>query len=201
MTVTMKNGLKDVGTELLTKVASAQPDDSTTDLQVSDQRSGGRSDSPIPPLPLVAPLPFETAATPLTLKGGRQADVLVGGARNDLLNGGLGNDKLTGGEGSDVFTFSTRLKKNVDRLTDFSGADDTIQLSKAVFGKLQKGVLSKDAFRIGAKAADADDRIVYNAKTGALSYDADGSGTAHAAVAFAQVKIGTHLTADDFFVL
>ncbi|RDI57852.1 calcium-binding protein [Microvirga subterranea] len=158
-------------------------------------------ETPEPQVPLVAPTTVEMAATPLTLKGGKKADVLVGGAGNDLLNGGLGNDRLSGGEGSDVFVFSTKLKMNVDRLTDFSGADDTIQLSKAVFGKLQKGVLSKDAFRIGAKALDADDRIVFNAKTGALSYDADGSGTAHAAVVFAKVKAGTHLTADDFFVL
>lgn len=120
---------------------------------------------------------------PPTLKGGERADMLVGG------------------EGSDVFVFNTRPKANVDRLTDFSGAEDTIQLSKAVFGKLQKGVLSKGAFRVGTKAADTDDRIVFNAKTGALSYDADGSGTAYAAATFVKVKTGTHLRADDFLVL
>jgi serralysin len=153
-----------------------------------------------PALPFVAPTPVKTAV-PLALKGGRKADLLLGGAGDDQLNGGLGHDRLTGGEGSDVFVFSTKLKANVDRITDFSGADDTIRLSKAVFGKLQKGVLSKEAFRLGAKAVEADDRIVFNAKTGAVLYDADGSGTAHAAVTFAKVKAGTLLTADDFLVL
>jgi serralysin len=70
-----------------------------------------------------------------------------------------------------------------------------------VFATLPKGFLDKDAFRIGAKAVDADDRIVFNAKTGAVSYDADGSGTDFAAVKFAQVKARTSLNADDFVVL
>jgi Ca2+-binding RTX toxin-like protein len=200
-TVAIKSGRTETGTDRLTNVEYTQCDDSTIDLQVLAPGSGGSSDNSVPPLPLVAPTPLETAAAPLTLKGGKKADVLVGGAGNDLLNGGLGNDRLSGGEGSDVFVFSTRLKKNVDRLTDFSAPEDTIQLSKSVFGRLQKGVLSKDAFRIGAKAMDADDRNVFNAKTGALSYDADGSGTAYAAVIFAKVKAGLHLTADDFLVI
>lgn len=156
--------------------------------------------TPEPQVPLVAPTPLQTIAASLSLKGGKKNDVLVGGAGNDLLNGGLGNDRLAGGEGSDVFVFSTRLKKNVDRLIDFSGTDDTIQLSAKVF-KLKKGVLDQEAFRIGAKAADAEDRIVFNAKTGALFYDADGSGTAYEAVKFAQVKAKTVLTAGDFLVL
>ncbi|MFC4170570.1 hypothetical protein ACFOYU_00635 [Microvirga sp. GCM10011540] len=155
---------------------------------------------PVEIVPVVAPMPMQTAATSLTLKGGKKADRLIGGDGNDRLNGGLGNDKLAGGEGADVFEFSTRLKKNVDRLLDFSRPDDTIRLSKKVF-KLQKGVLDKDAFRIGRKALDEDDRIVFNTKTGALYYDADGSGTDHAAVQFAQMKARTALKADDFLVI
>jgi serralysin len=105
------------------------------------------------------------------------------------------------GGGAGCVRTSTKLKANVDRITDFAGPDDTIRLSKAVFSKLHKGVLNAEAFRLGAKALDADDRILFNAKTGAVLYDADGSGTAHAAVTFAQVKAGTLLTADDFFIL
>jgi Ca2+-binding RTX toxin-like protein len=199
--VTIRDVRAGTGTDRLTGIEFAQFDDRIVDLSTLTRVSGGEATNPVPQAPLVAPIPIQFAAAPLTLKGSRKADVLVGGAGNDLLNGGLGKDRLTGGEGSDVFVFSTKLKANVDRLLDFSGADDMIQLSKAVFGKLQKGVLSKDAFRVGAKAVDADDRIVFNAKTGALSYDADGSGTAYAAVTFAKVKAGTHLAADDFFVL
>jgi Ca2+-binding RTX toxin-like protein len=201
VTIRDNRGETGTGTDRLTDIEFAQFDDRIVDLTALTRGSSGEANNPVPQIPLVAPTPIEMVATPLTLKGGRKADVLVGGAGNDLLNGELGNDRLTGGEGSDVFVFSTKLKANVDRLIDFSASEDTIQLSKSVFGKLQKGVLSKDAFRIGAKAADADDRIVFNAKTGALSYDADGSGTAHAAVTFAKVKIGAHLTADDFLVI
>jgi len=62
-------------------------------------------------------------------------------------------------------------------------------------------MLSKDAFWVGSKAHDKSDRIIFNEKTGALSYDADGSGTKYAAVKFAQLKAKTLLQADDFFVV
>ncbi|WP_414471906.1 hypothetical protein [Microvirga sp. M2] len=140
-------------------------------------------------------------ASAQTLKGGKTADILVGGKGHDLLNGGLGCDKLTGLAGQDTFAFTTKLgATNVDRIVDFNHADDTIRLAQAVFGKLQKGILSKAAFWAGAKAHDKSDRIIYNEKTGDLSYDADGSGTKYGAVKFAQVKAGTLLKADDFFV-
>jgi serralysin len=142
----------------------------------------------------------QSAALALTLKGGRKADVLVGGDGNDQLNGGLGRDKLTGGDGADVFVFSTALKNNLDRITDFEAAD-TIRLSKAVFTKLHKGSLTKDTFHIGKEAQDSSDRIIFNAKTGALFYDADGSGGEHAAVKFAQLKAKAALTEADFLVL
>jgi len=137
-----------------------------------------------------------------TLKGGKKADVLKGGAGDDYLNGGLGSDKLTGGAGKDTFAFSTKLSPaNVDRICDFKHADDTIRLLKSIFGKLAKGVLSKDAFWVGEKAHDRSDRIIFDKKTGALSYDADGSGTKYAAIKFAQLKAGTLLKADDFFIV
>ncbi len=97
--------------------------------------------------------------------------------------------------------FSTRLKNNLDKIIDFRAADDMIQLSKAVFGKIEKGFLTRDAFHVGAKARDAEDRIVYNKKTGVLSYDADGSGTEFSAVKFAQLKAKAALSAGDFLIL
>ena len=47
---------------------------------------------------------------------------------------------------------------------------------------------------------DADDRILYDKATGALSYDADGSG-AQAAVQFAVIDTKVALTGADFFVV
>ena len=137
----------------------------------------------------------------MSLKGGKGADKLVGGDGDDQLNGGFGNDKLTGGDGRDVFAFTTKLgRTNVDRITDFHLADDTIFLSGAVFGGIGKGVLAREAFHVGSRAHDLDDRIIYNAKTGALSYDKDGSGSHYAAVQFAQVTPKTFIAADDFLV-
>lgn len=143
----------------------------------------------------------EQAPVSLTVRGGKGADRLKGGNGDDVLNGGLGRDKLSGGAGNDTFVFSTKLgKANVDTLADFNGVD-TIKLSKAVFGALHKGELAQEAFGIGAKAATKDVRIVYNAKTGDLSYDADGSKDAFDAVKFAQVKAKTTISAGDFIVV
>ena len=179
--------------------------------------SGGPSPGPVtppaPPAPAVEPAvpaasptpvattPVALPPSPLNLMGGRKADALMGGDGNDQLNGGLGNDKLTGGAGWDVFAFTTKLgRTNVDRVLDFHAEDDTIFLSAKVFGKIAKGGLSKEAFHIGSKAHDLDDRIIYNSKTGALSYDRDGSGSEYAAIKFAQLTPKTLITADDFLV-
>jgi serralysin len=83
---------------------------------------------------------------------------------------------LSGGAGSDSFVFNSALVGNVDQITDFSAPHDAIQLENAVFAALTTtGVLSAAAFAVGA-AADADDRIIYDSNTGALYYDADGTG-------------------------
>lgn len=136
------------------------------------------------------------------LLGGYNSDLVSGSDGNDVLSGGSGNDTLTGGSGKDNFLFDAKpAKTNLDRVTDFRVADDTIQLARGVFTKIAKtGTLKKAAFHTGAKAHDADDRIVYNKKTGFLSYDPDGSGRA-AAVAFAKLGSGLALTEKDFFVL
>jgi len=164
---------------------------------------------PSAPSPAVVPThsvaPSTSAASPaknLSFRGGRKAETFDGDSGHDYLNGGLGNDTLTGREGQDTFAFSSKLgSKNVDRIVDFQHAEDTIKLSKTIFSKLQAGILSKGAFWIGAKAHDKSDRIIFNDATGALSYDADGSGTKYAAVKFAQLQSRTLLTADDFFIV
>jgi len=166
--------------------------------------SGGNSPtSPltVPTIPTTLTTPLGTPATKnLTFKGSKKADTFVGGKGHDLLNGGLGNDKLTGDEGQDTFVFSTKLGKNVDRILDFQHSDDAIKLSKSIFSKIEKGMLSKGAFWIGSKAHDKSDRIIFNEKTGALYYDADGTGTKHGAVKFAQLKAKSLLKHDDFFI-
>jgi serralysin len=69
-----------------------------------------------------------------------------------------------------------------------------------VFTGLAAGALAPGAFRTGAAAADADDRILYNSASGALLFDVDGVGGA-AAVQFATLSTGLVMTASDFTVI
>jgi serralysin len=136
------------------------------------------------------------------LTGNAGNNALSGGAGNDTLAGCLGNDTLAGGVGADTFDFNTALgAANVDRITDFSVADDTIRLENAIFTALTiTGTLSASAFAIGA-AGDANDRIIYDSTSGVLYYDADGTGVI-GKVQFAQLT--THpvgVTNADFLVI
>lgn len=140
------------------------------------------------------------------MRGFSGNDVLSGGAGNDMLFGGSGKDVLTGGSGRDIFVFDSRpSKSNLARITDFNVRDDSIYLENSVF-KVGKGSAAKpikmkaDLFWTGSNAADAEDRIIYKKSTGALYYDADGTG-AKAAVQIATLKKGLALTVSDFFVI
>ena len=144
-----------------------------------------------------------------TLSGGGNGDTLFGSFGTDTLDGGIGNDKLyggassddlTGGTGLDGFHFDAPLNAavNVDDILDFTVADDTIRLDRAIFtGIGADGAIGAAAFRLGTSALDADDRILYDGATGQIRYDADGIGGA-ASILFATVNSGTALTSADF---
>jgi Ca2+-binding RTX toxin-like protein len=138
-----------------------------------------------------------------TLEGGLGNDTLAGGLGDDRLDGGLGKDVLNGGLGRDVFVFDSPLAKkkntNIDKIVSFSVKDDTIALENMVFTKLKAGGLKKDAFHVGASAADASDRVIYDKGTGALLYDDDGNGP-HAAIRFATLDTHLRLNHLDFLV-
>ena len=138
-----------------------------------------------------------------SLTGDVNANVLNGFDGDDTLYGGLGNDILAGGAGADVFVFNTApAAGNVDRITDFTAGTDRVHLDLSIFSALGgAGTLAPGAFRTGAAALDADDRILYNATTGALFYDADGSDNGSAAIQFATLNPGLMLVADDFQVI
>lgn len=141
-----------------------------------------------------------------SLSGLDGKDVLIGDAGNDKLTGGAGSDTLTGGTGLDSFRFDSALSAatNLDRIVDFRVADDTVQLENAIFKACTTtGALASGSLRAGSgctTAADANDHIIYNSATGALYYDADGSGTASAAVQFATLSTGLALTHADFLI-
>ena len=58
----------------------------------------------------------------------------------------------------------------------------------------------EESIDVGTKAVDANDYVVYNSQTGALSYDADGSG-AGAAVQIATLAPNLKLTAADLYII
>ncbi len=128
----------------------------------------------------------------LTLDGGDGSDTLIGGAGADLIAGGAGNDDLFGVGGQDKFLFNTALNAatNVDTVSDFNASQDAMLLAKSVFTALtgNAGVqMAANEFFVGTAAHDADDRIIYNASTGALIYDSNGN-VAGGAVQFATLE-------------
>jgi Ca2+-binding RTX toxin-like protein len=129
-------------------------------------------------------------------------DTLSGFAGDDILKGGAGRDTLTGGAGRDVFVFDTapNTSTNVDRIVDFFAKDDVLYVDNTVFKAVgRNGKLAGDAFHLGKKAADAEDRIVYDKASGTLFYDADGIGKI-AAIKIAVFANHASLTAADLFV-
>ena len=138
----------------------------------------------------------------INLTGNETGNVVRGNNGANVLNGGDGNDELAGLGGADTFLFNTALNAafNVDVIGDFNIADDTIQLENAVFVGLTAGTLAANQLVIGAAAQDADDRVIYDANTGALSFDSDGAGGA-AAIRFADIGLGLALTNQDFLVV
>ena len=144
-----------------------------------------------------------------TIFGNAGKNNLSGDLGSDKLYGNLGNDALTGGGGKDIFAFTTKLNKstNVDRVTDYSVADDTVWLENAIFKALgssgsatNPAKLKAAAFFSGKSAHDANDRIIYDKASGALYYDSDGTGGS-AQVKFAQLPKKLKMSASDFFVV
>jgi Ca2+-binding RTX toxin-like protein len=140
----------------------------------------------------------------LKLAGNAFANAIVGNAGNNFLNGAAGLDTLTGLGGNDIFMFNTAIGGgNIDEITDFNVADDTIRLDNAIFANIAgTGVLTAAQFVANASgtAQDANDRIIYETDTGRLIYDANGS-AAGGAVQFATLDANLGMINADFFVV
>lgn len=119
----------------------------------------------------------------LNLSGSAVANSLTGNSGSNIINGLGGKDILAGGLGNDFFVFNAApsATSNRDTITDFNVTADTIRIENAVFTKVTGAVnsaLSAAQFyksTAATTAHDLDDRIIYNATTGALYYDADGN--------------------------
>lgn len=147
-----------------------------------------------------------------TVNGYNGNDVLVGGAGKDKLNGGSGddtlsgrleNDLLTGGPGSDHFLFNAPAE-GVDHIVDFNHAEhDSIELLAAGFPGL---TASTDVASIFGSSANNNfnstgERLHFNSTTHTILYDADGSGTAFAAVQLAKLENNYNVVQSDFHLI
>ena len=143
-----------------------------------------------------------TGTTAINLTGNGFAQRIVGNAGANVIDGGGGNDTLVGGAGADTFVFDNPLNAatNDPTITDFTVGTDKFQLAQSVFTALPTGALPAADFVVGAAATTANQHILYNSGTGALSYDADGNG-ADAAVQFATISKNLALTSSSFTVV
>ena len=86
-------------------------------------------------------------------------------------------------------------------LQHFNVAADTIKLENLIFNALGAGgTLASNKFFKGAAAHDADDRIIYDATAGTLTFDSNGNAAGRATV-FTTIAKNLALTNADFVVI
>ncbi|MGL4488774.1 MAG: calcium-binding protein, partial [Rhizobiaceae bacterium] len=125
------------------------------------------------------------------------ANILFGQGGTDFIDGREGADVLVGGAQADDFRFATALGVgNIDTVSDFTVAQDDLLLAQTIFTAIG-ATLDAGELVIGAAAIDANDFLIYNSATGALSYDANGS-AAGGTIQFATLSTGLALTVGDF---
>ena len=138
----------------------------------------------------------------INLTGNEHDNTIFGNAGANVIDGKGGSDYLVGFDGSDTYAFTTNPSAgNVDTIVGFLAGGDVIALDDAVFTGLALGELDGNVFVIGSAAQDADDRIIFNDVTGALLFDADGTGGG-VAIQFATLTGDqSSLSASDFQVI
>lgn len=115
------------------------------------------------------------------LEGGAGADTLDGGTGDDMLSGDLGADVLMGGAGNDAFVFTSLEASGHDTIVDYQVGQDHMMLNFIPTDDTPKysdedGHLLSKFFTQGAAATSAGPQVVYDAKTGSVFFDSDGTG-------------------------
>lgn len=142
-----------------------------------------------------------------SLRGDASANLLLGNAGNDtlfgrdggdVLSGGAGVDTLYGGAGNDFFMFNAGDGNDI--IADFVAGSDSILLDRSAFGFGSiVGSLSAltaanaDFITSGTTATSVKPTFFWNAGTGLLLFDVDGTG-AGGAVTLATLTGGASLT-------
>jgi Ca2+-binding RTX toxin-like protein len=139
-----------------------------------------------------------TGANKLNLTGNAANNTITGNAGDNVLKGGGGSDSFTGGAGVDRFIID-RVTSLVAQISDFEAGTDMLGLGQKSYAALfSNGVLKDGAFANGAAATTATQRLFYDAGTGGLYYDSDGSGAAVAVQVATLTNTPASLAASDF---
>lgn len=142
---------------------------------------------------------FLKSAGALDGTGNALGNEIIGNAQANLLNGKGGVDYLRGGRGTDVFVFDQQAGAvHADRIKDFTRGEDRLALAAEIFG-LPRGTMPARHFARLDEAHTPETRLVYDAGSGWLSFDPDGSGAA-AALPFARLAGAPELRVDDIFI-
>ncbi|MDD2864625.1 MAG: M10 family metallopeptidase C-terminal domain-containing protein [Methylococcales bacterium] len=128
----------------------------------------------------------------------------IGSNQDDTIIGNSVANQLTGDLGKDVFVFASTLSDfNVDTITDFNVADDSLMLDHAVYKALNSSnVLTAQELFISANATAAENatqRVIFNTSAQSLYYDADGAG-GESAILFALLPNVSTLNAGQIFI-
>ncbi|WP_398473590.1 calcium-binding protein, partial [Tardiphaga sp.] len=143
---------------------------------------------------------YGTAGThDVNLFGNEFNNIVAGNDGRNVLGGGGGNDTLWGYGGSDTFFFFGP-NEGADVIADFTPGEDKIAFSRGF--NMPAGTLAEAGvdFVLGAAATSPAASVVYNASTGGLYWDVDGSGSS-SAVLLATLANHATLQQSDFFIV
>ncbi|WP_335108255.1 beta strand repeat-containing protein [Nostoc sp.] len=143
------------------------------------------------------------------LRGGEGDDILIGGEGNDTLVGGVGNNILVGGAGADRFLYNTNATFALsgigqDAIADFNNSQgDQIILDQTTFSAIAStpgiGFSNKSDFQITTSPGTSTAKIVYDAVSGQLFYNQNGSAAGFGSGGlFATLTGAPTLAASDF---
>ncbi|MEH2002478.1 MAG: hypothetical protein V7L00_27720 [Nostoc sp.] len=144
------------------------------------------------------------------LRGGSGNDILIGGEGNDTLVGGVGNNILVGGVGADSFVYNTDAAFALNAIGQHTIADfnhsqgDQFILDQTTFSAIdltRTGFLNYSDFQITTSAAASTAKIIYDAASGQLFYNQNGSAAGFGSGGlFATLTGAPTLTESDFLV-